>query len=358
MNCSNCGTRNLRSYSKCLKCGNSLEPSETSHVSKNYCPSCGALNLKNSSSCIKCNASFVSTKVKSLSSSDMGTSLDPQISIGSDIAIIDFRVKDPSLFPYKVMSSDIEKPFDFVKKAPFINDNQMYKGRSDSTSILLDEGNFTVNAFATDYPIGEGRNSPPYIVFFEGYCVIAKICSILFSLLLLDKIDIDTFKKLNQAIVNEFRKGNGKFDYYLFQKMYNQFNLEEQINNSELRKSRSIYFSVLLDVCAHELGHICLGHTLRNGPNSFEVSRNQEREADSFASSVISESPFSDYNCYGAMIGNLIFIWLQGRENDSSEVTTHPHSEERLMYLIRANKEQFQELGINEETIIELLPGE
>ena len=62
------------------------------------------------------------------------------------------------------------------------------------------------------------------------------------------------------------------------------------INSNYIEKSKNI-------LCAHELGHIILGHT---GVNNFE-SENQEaeREANLFAASLlISDEMLQDYSCY------------------------------------------------------------
>ena len=61
------------------------------------------------------------------------------------------------------------------------------------------------------------------------------------------------------------------------------------INSNYIEKSKNI-------LCAHELGHIILGHT---GVNNFE-SENQEaeREANLFAASLlISDDMLQDYSC-------------------------------------------------------------
>jgi hypothetical protein len=111
---------------------------------------------------------------------------------------------------------------------------------------------------------------------------------------------------------------------------------------------------MILNVVAHELGHICLGHTLGVKQN-YEISRNQEREADSFAASVTASSPFSDYIVSGGIFWWVIMTWAAESAGLQAE-TSHPHARERLMDYIRANKAQAEEIGITQETIQAYLP--
>ena len=107
---------------------------------------------------------------------------------------------------------------------------------------------------------------------------------------------------------------------------------------------------------AHELGHIALAHILGRTP-SLEVSRNQEREADSFASSVVSTSPFGDYLVAGQIIWSLIMVW--GEHTGNVEIaTSHPLERERLMDFIRANEAKAASIGIDKQTIQDFLPPE
>ena len=90
-------------------------------------------------------------------------------------------------------------------------------------------------------------------------------------------------------------------------------------------------------VIAHEAGHIALGHTL--GPTlSYDMSRNQEREADSFASSCLSTSPFRDKLFLGQVFATVILAWMD-HAAALDEVSTHPSSHDRFLSALRSNKE-------------------
>ena len=162
------------------------------------------------------------------------------------------------------------------------------------------------------------------------------------------------FLSLIKAIGTQIVKTEGMFSIEDSQTIFNGFGLGQHIAHGEaLRKARSFAAAMNLAVIAHELGHICLGHTLGIRQN-YEVSRNQEREADSLSASVASASPFSDYIVAGGIFWWVILCWVTKAAGKSIE-TTHPHSKDRLLDYIRANREQALSLGIDEEKIKEFL---
>ena len=111
------------------------------------------------------------------------------------------------------------------------------------------------------------------------------------------------------------------------------------------RKISSFASAMLIGILAHEFGHLALGH-VQGGSANLEVSRNQEREADSFASSVISTSPFGGYLVLGMVLWDLVWVWYE--KATGAPATTHPLSSERLADLIRANPSAAAELGLLE----------
>lgn len=122
-----------------------------------------------------------------------------------------------------------------------------------------------------------------------------------------------------------------------------QYNLHLVLADPTLgRKARSFAAGLLIGILAHEFGHLALGHCYGRRVN-LEVSRNQEREADSFASSVISSSPFGDYLVFGTILWEAVWVWVE--EATGQVATTHPLSRERLADLIRANPSAAAEFG-------------
>jgi len=83
---------------------------------------------------------------------------------------------------------------------------------------------------------------------------------------------------------------------------------------------------------AHELAHLSFGHVQATG-TAREITRNSEREADSFAASVLVSLPNPDRT----LVGGVAFwscLALAERHHRSSILDTHPRSLQRLASLI------------------------
>ena len=114
-------------------------------------------------------------------------------------------------------------------------------------------------------------------------------------------------------------------------------------NQIALTKAKSISAGLMLGIIAHECGHQSLGHVLKTGETvNLDISRNQEREADSFASSVISSSPFGEY----ILAGTLFWYYALANQQRDSNETTHPLAKERFENYVRSNKALAASLGI------------
>jgi len=128
-----------------------------------------------------------------------------------------------------------------------------------------------------------------------------------------------------------------------------RYNLHLVMSDPSLaRKARSFSAGLLIGILAHELGHLALGHCHGVRMN-LEISRNQEREADSFASSVISSSPFGDYLVFGTILWEAVWVWVERATGQIA--STHPLASERLADLIRANPSVASEIGLSLEGI-------
>ena len=108
--------------------------------------------------------------------------------------------------------------------------------------------------------------------------------------------------------------------------------------------ARSVAAGYVLFTISHEAGHHALGHVHSPGYGSvpLEVSRNQEREADAFASSIMASSPFGDY----MFAGRLFELYARVAQGEGREYT-HPLSRERLESLIRQNPVLASSLGVS-----------
>lgn len=248
-------------------------------------------------------------------------------------------------------AEDIQQITQFVFYSLHVQHNPLYKTRAGQTTLKYLEGEDTVNAFATDLHIQGIDADPPMIVIFGGLARATRLAGI--------ALGVDrTFgtEESRQLLVRTIRyiggsivENGGGFPLSDAMEIFRDLKSWEAA-----RKARSYAAAMNMAVIAHELGHIALGHTLGRQAN-LEVSRNQEREADSFASSVASASPFSDYIVAGGIFWWVILTWVEAAAGAAGE-TTHPRSRERLMDYIRANRDQADALGIDENIIADFLP--
>jgi hypothetical protein len=93
--------------------------------------------------------------------------------------------------------------------------------------------------------------------------------------------------------------------------------------------ARDIADGIALAVVAHELGHFAYGHLGGSTPSQ-EVNRNAERDADSFAASVLATLPNPDRTLIGAAL-----VWAVAAQRDRQSgidglEATHPRSTSRL----------------------------
>ena len=134
--------------------------------------------------------------------------------------------------------------------------------------------------------------------------------------------------------------------------------LVRMYDNAAVREeAKCIASGMILAALAHEVGHLTLGHLYgpRYGEQNPEISRNGERQADLFASSVISASPFGQYMFEGALLSHLVCAALDGAEESYSS-RTHPYSRERLVNFMQQNKAKLSALKLAAEDIISMIP--
>ena len=107
--------------------------------------------------------------------------------------------------------------------------------------------------------------------------------------------------------------------------------------------ARDIARGIVLAVFAHELGHIAYGH-VRGVRSLLEIERNTERDADSFAASVLATLPNPDRS----LLGSIIFwscVSRRARQLGGETETTHPFSEARIDAMITSMPSAMEVLG-------------
>ncbi|MCD4674873.1 MAG: hypothetical protein K8S18_02620 [Desulfobacula sp.] len=255
----------------------------------------------------------------------------------------------------------IKQIVSFVFASPHVQTNMLYRQRAEQTSFAYLHEQPVFNAFATDRDIPEIDVSPPMIILFGGIVQAVRVASLGLGNKRLFDNDQSREKliKIIRWVGARILEKKGVFEESDYTQAIEQLGLEAYLKNSEsVRKARSYSAAICMGIISHELGHIALGHTLKITSNkNFEISRNQEREADLFSSSIASSSPFSDYIVEGGIFWWALMTWADKVDiNRFKGESTHPNSRERLMDYIRANKDQASAVGIDEESILKYIP--
>jgi hypothetical protein len=207
---------------------------------------------------------------------------------------------------------------------------------------IQEEETFLVNAFAT-FKADRGRYE---IHVFDGYLNFLLAVESFFRLEKNEEILINVFYKMLE------RKG--------------QLFLSDTVDIIEKygRPNDHVFVDIVenafipcSDVIAHELGHICAGHCRdENLLQYYDVDRNDERIADSFASSV-KRSLFDQGLQETLLIAEIKcdFVWaLRDRfYKDILKIDikggTHPLADERIRNSIKASEDLAKGMGIDEE---------
>ena len=115
-------------------------------------------------------------------------------------------------------------------------------------------------------------------------------------------------------------------------------------DEATLSTAQNIAAGMLMATIAHECGHIALGHTLDPGYSVIGngISRDQERQADSFMSSVIATSPFAKQ----ILLGRILSMYVLSQSKPYDGTGTHPGHKERLENLVRAHPDLAASIGI------------
>jgi hypothetical protein len=257
-------------------------------------------------------------------------------------------IEDPTAF-FVGTDSELNQICAYVLNAPHVTGNAHYLKVAQQTRFVSERDDPTVNAYAT-----HGRSGKqPEIRLLGGAVTFARLCGALRA------VSGDGGRhKLNAmwpVVGRTVLEGQGKLPPAKASEVLTK--LDGQVlwqDEALMRRAVAHSAGMIAGIIAHELGHLALGHTLGRAAN-LEVSRNQEREADSFASSVISTSVFSDPLVEGMLLWELAWTWTQHLVGEEV-ATTHPVSRERLLDFIRANETVAASLGLTLETVEELLP--
>ena len=233
----------------------------------------------------------------------------------------------------------------YVCSSPHVTSNARYAELPRKLHFKVDVKESTVNAYAV---IAEG--DVPTIKLLGGAIRFANLASAAYvgaEVVREKRGEGNPLPEITAALGKWCLEKQGKFSSESACEFAEKYNLHLVMAEPTLaRKAKSFSAGLLIGILAHELGHLALGHCHGRGVN-LEVSRNQEREADSFASSVISSSPFGDYLVFGTILWEAVWVWVE--KATGKIASSHPLSSERLADLVRANPSVASELGISLE---------
>ena len=336
------------------------------------CEKCG-YEIKSGSVCPVCAHKNQVSEIDNSNSIQQGAFFKHAVSNGGSVDQATFHNAVMGKIPEEVAirlrdviiarEAQVRQSAKMVFNCPFIQENKMYAPTVDRTEFYFFKDDSTVNAFATYHPHeipGGGVSTPPSVVLFGGIANIMRAVAFALSINIQSSSFESSVEKdlryLASMIIKNKAQCNSKtlVDYcgYIISPYI------DSIGTDFIYDVRNYTSAMEIFVLAHEAGHLCLGHTL--GLRTINsISRNQEREADSFASSTILASPFAQYLSFGHIFTTLFFSWLDAAVG-SSEATTHPSSKERFYNALDSNSEVFpvieSKLGLTKDMLISLLP--
>ena len=271
-----------------------------------------------------------------------------------------------------VLEPPVEQIFQsasFVFHSPAIQTNPQYAARIAQIRFLFLPEDDTVNAFATDesFSLADGRRvEPPAVVFQGGLARVIRLVSVALAAHLRCRRErvadtgggvlAETFGQVGLAIT----RLDGNFPWEASCEIFRQVVLPRLPAEDEryVSLSRSCSAAMEMYTVAHEAGHIALAHTLGRDLN-YDMSRNQEREADSFAASALSTCPFREYLFLGQVFVAIVFAWIE-RAASARRATSHPLGRERFANAMHSSSEAAREaaeqFGLTREALEAMLP--
>ena len=248
----------------------------------------------------------------------------------------------------------------FSFHSPYIQQNPSYYSRVSSTRFIFDDDTpfcSLVNAFAAEgggplRKIGiDIAEDKPIVVLFEGLVTASFLAGLCVAIREKNQMLVPGLRLISERII----ANDGFFSTGDMSSVARKLNIDiNSLDDVTIKNAKSFTASMLLNIISHELGHIALNHTVMKPPYDPQTSRNNERQADLFASSVVSGSLFNDYLVGGSIVWWILQAWVDRLPR--FQESTHPDSRERLFNFINANREEAEALGFTESAVNELLP--
>ena len=239
--------------------------------------------------------------------------------------------------------AEMQQLYRYVVNAPLVTENLQYSSRLKDIPFVYMATNDIVNAAAGRRVVEkDGKKGLAFhTVFYGGAARYARLVGL--AAAMQDAGHKDMLKKFIAAMPRSFcgRCNEDSCVKFIAENGLGPAFADERI----LQRAISFSSGTIVSVLAHECGHHALGHLLGfPEKRNLEIDRNQEREADSFASSVISASPFGEYIFAGTLFWHYAVAMQSDSESDVKQ--SHPLSRERFENFVRANAEKASAMGI------------
>lgn len=246
--------------------------------------------------------------------------------------------------------------FQMVKMTPFIQGNPSYLKSAEATTALFNKSN-VVNAYANSDYGGENH----WINIYSGICNMSLVAGYGLAANQSTGLKVsNTFRVLMHEAIDVIKNKVDEDGHHTY-----EFSFEDSIRviNKHIPNitekitldAESFAYGCIVSILGHELGHICLHHTVTASPDAYTytISRNNERCADLFAANVITTTPFTSYMVIADLMVNIFLAWFG---NGRGKATTHPYSRERAEYIYNSHIETLTQYGITQEAFDSLMP--
>lgn len=268
---------------------------------------------------------------------------------------------------YTVDASDVRNAFAQIGATEFVKGNPSYREVYDGVYLHVEAGDDLVNAFcctlndtfrkylAEEAPgVNWGRYGHLLLVtagMLRWVSVVAAVCEY-----------VDRTRKLGEAkrmlswAAARLTRHSAGSDFV--KRFADEFSLECDGRREEV--ARMYAMSILVALLGHELGHASLHHD-SCGMNS--ISRNDERQADLFASSVAQSMGNGYAGAVGGAVLMLSFLWMGGRYSryvsredlrNPDKYSTHPVDIERIRSFIESFNTVLDLAPINTKMLMKL----
>lgn len=138
-------------------------------------------------------------------------------------------------------------------------------------------------------------------------------------------------------------------------RLWDKFHLDEDSVQEEV--SRMYAKTILMSVVAHECGHVCLGHAPYEGQDmNLSISRNDERQADSWASAVLQSCCLGAQGAVASVMNIIGLMWAHEISEKELRFSSHPMHMERLDGVLQTFDALFTVSHISKKQLLELVP--